>query len=269
MRKLIYPLFFLLAILPFHSCDMLEVHPYDAYVRGEKDLNNLFAQQIQENLKDKKTFRFAFISDTQRWYDETEAMVADINRRGHVDFVIHGGDISDFGATHEFILQRDIMLDFQMPWVALLGNHDCLGTGEDVFGEIWGTPNFYFVAGNVLFICLNTNCMEYDYSEPVPDFSFLERLMKNIPEGVEKTVVAMHVPPFDLEFNNNVANVFQLYLKEFPNLQFCLNGHAHHYKIHDFFNDGILYYQAPCAKYRAYILFTITEEGYEQELIEY
>ena len=269
MRKLFYSLFILCSSLCFQACDMFEAHPYDAYVRGEKDMNETFIKQINENLKDRKTFRFAFISDTQRWYDETEDVVADINRRGDVDFVIHGGDISDFGATHEFILQRDIMLDFKMPWVALLGNHDCLGTGEDVFEEIWGEPNFYFQAGNVLFICLNTNCMEYDYSEPVPDLSFLERLMKNLPEGVERTVVVMHVPPFDLEFNNNVANVFQLYLKAFPNLMFCMNGHAHHYKINDFFDDGVLYYQTPCAKLRGYILFTITEDGYEHELIEY
>lgn len=269
MKKLSCLIAILCAAFHLQSCDMFEAHPYDAYVRGEKNLNERFIRQIGESLKGKKEFRFAFISDTQRWYDETEDAVADINRRGDADFVIHGGDISDFGATREFILQRDIMLDFRMPWVALLGNHDCLGTGENVFGEIWGDPNYYFVAGNVLFICLNTNCMEYDYSEPVPDFTFLENLMKNLPEGVEKTVVVMHVPPFDLEFNNNVANVFQLYLKEFPNLQFCMNGHAHSYKINEFFDDGILYYQTPCAKERAYILFTITEDGYEHELIEY
>ena len=144
MRKLFYSLFILCSSLCFQACDIFEAHPYDALVRGEKDLNETFIKQINENLKDRKTFRFAFISDTQRWYDETEDVVADINRRGDVDFVIHGGDISDFGATHEFILQRDIMLDFKMPWVALLGNHDCLGTGEDVFEEIWGNPNFYF-----------------------------------------------------------------------------------------------------------------------------
>ncbi|MBQ8265038.1 MAG: metallophosphoesterase [Bacteroides sp.] len=269
MKKLFHLIPFLFITVCFQACDMLEAHPYDAYVRGEKNLNGKNIQKITANLKDKKEFRFAFISDTQRWYDETEAMVADINKRGDIDFVIHGGDLSDFGATHEFILQRDIMLKFKMPWVALLGNHDCLGTGEDVFARVWGNPNYCFQAGNVLFICLNTNCMEYDYSEPVPDFSFLETLLKNLPESVEKTIVAMHVPPFDLEFNNNVANVFQLYLKEFPNLQFCMNGHAHHYKINEFFNDGILYYQTPCAKDRGYILFTINEEGYKHELIEY
>ena len=269
MRKLLQLILTLSLICHLQACDMFEVHPYDALVKGEKNLNEKFIHQITQNLENKKAFRFAFISDTQRWYDETEDVVADINKRGDVDFVIHGGDISDFGATHEFVLQRDIMLGFNMPWVALLGNHDCLGTGEDTYETIWGKPNFYFKAGNVLFICLNTNCMEYDYSEPVPDFSFLERLMKNLPEGVEKTIVAMHVAPFDLEFNNNVARVFQLYLKEFPNLLFCINGHAHHYQINDFFNDGVLYYQTPCAKYRGYILFTITEDGYEHELIEY
>lgn len=269
MKKLIYCIFTFSLFMCFTACEMFEAHPYDTYVRGEKNLNEKNIKEITSALKDKKEFRFAYISDTQRWYDETEAVVADINKRGDIDFVIHGGDLSDFGATHEFILQRDIMLDFRMPWVALLGNHDCLGTGEDVFEEIWGNPNYYFQAGNVLFICLNTNCMEYDYSEPVPDFSFLENLMKNLPEGVEKTIVVMHVPPFDLEFNNNVANVFQLYLKEFPNLQFCMNGHAHSYAINEFFDDGVLYYQTPCAKDRAYLVFTIKEEGYEHELIEY
>jgi Icc-related predicted phosphoesterase len=248
---------------------MLEAHPYDAKVRGEKNLNEKYILQIGENLKDQKSFRFAFISDTQRWYDETEDAVHAINQRNDIDFVIHGGDLSDFGATHEFIMQRNIMLGFNIPWITLLGNHDCLGTGEDVYEEIWGNPNFYFQAGNVLFICLNTNCMEYNYSEPVPDFSFLEKLMKNIPEGVEKTIVAMHVPPFDLEFNNNVANVFQLYLKEFPNLQFCMYGHGHNYRTDNLFNDGILYHQTPCIKKRGYILFTITENGYEEELVEF
>ena len=65
------------------------------------------------------------------------------------------------------------------------------------------------------------------------------------------------------------AGIDENYLKEFPNLLFCINGHAHHYQINEFFNDGVLYYQTPCAKYRGYILFTITEDGYEQELIEY
>ena len=45
---------------------------------------------------------------------------------------------------------------------------------------IYGDPNFAFTAGNVRFICLNTNAMEYDYSEPVPDFNFIENELNNL-----------------------------------------------------------------------------------------
>ena len=58
MKKLIYLIPILCSILCFHSCDMLEAHPYDAKVRGEKNLNNKYIEQIKENLKDKKSFRF-------------------------------------------------------------------------------------------------------------------------------------------------------------------------------------------------------------------
>ena len=39
------------------------------------------------------------ISDTQRWYNSTEDVVKALNARGDIDFVIHGGDQSDFGVT--------------------------------------------------------------------------------------------------------------------------------------------------------------------------
>lgn len=259
----------LFIIMGLQGCEMFEAHPYDTLVRGEKNLNEKHIKRIETTLCGKDTIRFAFISDTQRWYDETKDFVRSINKRSDIDFVLHGGDLSDFGATHEFILQRDILLGLRMPWVALLGNHDCLGTGENVFNEIFGTPNFHFVAGKVLFVCLNTNCMEYDYSEPVPDFGYLENLLNNLPTEVEKTIVAMHVPPFDLEFNNNVAKVFQLYLHQFPNLQCCIYGHGHRYATDDLFGDSILYHQTPCAKKRGYIEFTLTPNGYEQHLVNY
>ena len=124
MKKVFHLSILILTLFSLHCCDMLELHPYDAFVRGERNLTEKNITLLEEKLKDKKAFRFAFISDTQRWYDETKDMVADINKRKDIDFVIHGGDISDFGATHEFILQRDIMLKFNMPWFALLGNHD-------------------------------------------------------------------------------------------------------------------------------------------------
>ena len=83
-----------------------------------------------------------------------------------IDFVIHGGDMSDFGVTKEFLWQRDIMNGLKVPYVALIGNHDCLGTGEETYKTVFGPTNFSFIAGNVKFVCLNTNALEYDYPSP-------------------------------------------------------------------------------------------------------
>lgn len=263
----------LLALISFilSGCDMIEYHPYDGRISGETGINAKNIAKIEKSCEGKKTFRFAMLGDTQRWYDETEDFVKHINKRDDIDFIIHGGDLADFGLTREFEWMRDILSKLKAPYVALLGNHDCLANGEQIFRKIWGEPNFSFLAGNVKFICLNTNALEYDYSRPVPDFAFMEGEFENKVEEHEKTIFAMHVPPFNDQFNNNVAKVFQMYIKEFPNLQFCLNAHTHRLAADDLFNDGIIYYSPPNIKKRNYIIFTIKPDNndYEYEVVEF
>ena len=41
------------------------------------------------------------------------------------------------------------------------------------------------------------------------------------------------------------------------------------FTIDDLFGDSILYHQTPCAKKRGYIEFTLTPNGYEQQLVNY
>ncbi|MGN0210561.1 MAG: metallophosphoesterase family protein [Muribaculaceae bacterium] len=251
------------------GCDMIEYHPYDINIHGDKNINERNIEAIQNKTKGKTSFSFAVISDTQRQYDETKYAVEAINDIEAVDFVVHCGDISDFGAKLEFEKQRDILNRLNVPYVCLLGNHDCLATGQSVFSEIFGEENFAFTAGNVRFICLNTNALEYDYSHMVPDFAFIENELENYPPQAEKTIVAMHAPPKSDQFNNNVLSLFNYSITQFPNLQFCLNGHLHTLEIVDFFENGILYYQCPCAKARQFLLFHITPDGYEYEVVEY
>jgi predicted phosphodiesterase len=218
----------------------------------------------------KKSITFAMISDTQGWYDETEEVVNAINKRKDIDFVIHGGDQSDYGVTKEFIWMRDVLQKLKVPYVCVIGNHDCLGNGEEIYKKIYGNDNFAFTAGNVRFICLNTNALEYDYSHPVPDFVFLDSLKANFPETANKTVFAMHVKPTDFIFNNNVATIFEKYVTSFPQTQFCLYGHNHSVSVDDVFGDGTIYYECACIKKRSYLVFTIKEEGgYDYEVVSF
>lgn len=85
-----------------NGCDMIEYHPYDLNIKGDTDINERNIQSIEASLNGKEEISFILISDTQRWYDETEDAVNAINERNDVDFVIHCGDLSDFGMKMEF-----------------------------------------------------------------------------------------------------------------------------------------------------------------------
>lgn len=154
-----------------------------------------------------------------------------------------------------------------MPCIALIGNHDCLATGQEVFQRIFGETNFAFTAGDTRFICLNTNAMEYDYSVPVPDFDFMEHQLTHLPPGVVRAVWVMHVRPGEFQFNNNVKKAFEYYILRSPGLPFCLYGHEHTARVDDLFGDGVLYYQCPDIGKRTYLLFTMHETGYEYETV--
>ena len=260
---------FLLIVFLLAGCDYIEYHPYDLDINGEEHIHAKNIPLIEEICRGKDTIRFAMISDTQRHYDETEDAVNSINARDDIDFVINGGDVSDFGLKREFMWMRDIMNRLKVPYVCLLGNHDCQGTGEEVFERVFGVANFSFVTGNIRFVCLNTNAMEYDYSRPVPDFEFLEHELEHVPEGVTRTIFAMHVRPYEFQFNNNVARVFEYCVQRFPEPLFCVFGHEHRWIAWDIFDDGLMYYGCPCIARRSYVIFTVTPNNYSYEMVDF
>ncbi len=251
----------------FHSCDILDVHPYDCKVTGRRNINENSIREIEEKCLAKDTIRYVWTGDFQRWYDDTNDMVKRINSLKNIDFVMCGGDISDFGMTMEFELIDKIMQNLNVPYVNIIGNHDIIGNGYNTYKTMYGDVNFSFTAGNTRFICLNTNAIEFDYSTYVPDFQFIKNELELCGENISRTIVAMHAEPFGDQFNNNVANIFHSYITNFPNLAFCMHAHAHNRKISDIFNDGILYYCCDSAKKRSFYVFTLTPDGYDCELV--
>ncbi len=253
----------------FSGCDMIEYHPYDLRIDGETHINATNIERIRKATQGKKEIKFIVISDTQRWYDETEDAVSFINQMEDIDFVLHTGDISDFGMKLEFVKQRDILNRLRVPYVSIIGNHDCLGTGPDVFHTIFGEDDFSFDAGDVHFICLNTNALEFDHSHEVPNLTFVGEDFKNLSSNSKKTVLAMHAGPFSDQFNGGVCYVLHKAMKQFPGFQFAVYGHGHHTSVDEFFKDGIIYYECTCAKNRGILRFTINDEGYNYEALEY
>lgn len=283
------------ACMLLSACDLFEYHPYSTDISGRTNIHAESIRQIERQCKDKSVIRFAFVTDTQGCVDELEDAVADIRKRGDIDFIIHGGDQSDFGLPKEFVWCRDILEASRLPYVAVIGNHDCLGSGEYTFKYVYGNPNFSFNAGFVHFICLNTVALEYDYSNPVPDLKFIEAdkdsvlvLNEQTADSIVHTVAVMHSRPGDEQFNNNLTHVFNYYLEQFPGAgenaevydsgigdsgakkhAFCVNGHNHCDDIRDIFDNGMTYYGCTDMSKRVYYVFTITKDGYGYDRIVY
>lgn len=249
--------------------DWFSYHPYDTRFSGETGINNRNIGKIEEACRNKDTLRFAFTGDTHGWYSDTKDLVASINEHDSVEFVIHGGDLTDTGTTKEFVWQREILAGLEKPYVALIGNHDFLGTGDEVFQKMYGEVDFSFIAARIKFVCLNTNATEYDYMAAVPNFDFMEEQMVADTALFDRTIVCMHARPYSSQFNNNVAKAFARYVELFPGIICCLNAHDHALSIDDIYGDSILYYGCESAERRSYFIFTITPGGLSYEVIRY
>jgi len=265
MRKNIF--FFLLLL---YACDdLFDTHPYDIDFDGETGINATQVQIIESRFADKDTLRVAFISDTHCWYSDAKDEVADLNSRTDIDFVIHCGDLTDTGTTKEYKWCRNILSSLRYPYVALIGNHDYLGTGDQAYQVLFGPVDFSFIASRIKFVCLNTNATEYDYMAAVPNFDFMEEVMTKDSTRFDRTIVVMHAPPYSDQFNNNVCKAFRRYLDFFPGLLCCVYGHNHDDTVGDIYGDGLLFYGIDCAEHRNYRILTITPDNYEMEQIRY
>ncbi len=276
------------------ACNQFEYLPYSVDIDGRHNINTQTITQL-ETADLTLPLKFAFITDTQGAWDETEQALKLIKQRGDIRFIIHGGDLTDFGLPKEYIWTRDMLEKCGIPYFAVIGNHDCLGNGEETFNYIFGPQNFSLNVANTHIVGLNTVALEYDYSKPVPDFNFIENDRKRVdqindanPDSLTHTIVVMHSRPFDEQFNNNVANPFNDYIAKYPGMAadsktldesdvahplctkgICINGHNHSNNIADLYDNGILYYQCPNMSKRCFFVFTITQEGFEYEVVEF
>ena len=146
MYKQTLPLF--LCIL-LSACDLIDYHPYDGRLTiSERDINGHNIPLIEAATKDKDTIRFVLMGDTQRSYDETEDFVKHINtKKDSIDFIIHGGDYTEFGMKKEYEWAVDILSKLDIPYVGLIGNHDVIGNGDQVFNKLFGREIFLYRPG--------------------------------------------------------------------------------------------------------------------------
>ncbi|WP_238354355.1 metallophosphoesterase family protein [Fulvivirga marina] len=236
----------------------------------DDDEKNLTAKNIAQIQKKpvSNIIRFALMGDTQRFYDETKAFVKSINQYDSIDFVVHAGDISDFGLVKEFQWIHELMSEAKFPYLTVVGNHDLLANGRKVYNEIYGKLDYSFEYGNYKFIMLNTNSREYEFDGTVPDLMWLQNQLEDNPDN-KKVIVISHIPPFDGDFDPDLEEAYATMLSNDPNVILSLHGHRHSFADDEYYDDGVRYFVTTTTQKAGYAIVTLTTNEAHIETVNY
>jgi predicted phosphodiesterase len=166
------------------------------------------------------------MGDCQRFYALTEQFVDKVNRLNDVDFVLITGDLTDFGIETEFEYMHETLERLNVPYVTVIGNHDLVYNGSQVFKEMYGSLNFSFKHSDIKFICANTNGREVGFNGTLPNLEWLENEIDSLEQN-ESFVVVGHVSPKTRDFDSKLKEPFLKMLESDKRFLFLLTGHEH------------------------------------------
>ena len=178
--------------------------------------------------------RFAFLTDTHiavgsQSINDLSACIRDINAYDSLDFVIFGGDITNFGSDEEIRLAKSMTDSIRRPVYVVQGNHDAnwSESGCGTFKEVFGYERFLFRAGGWRFIGCNSG----------PDMRMAPGLVPRETmewlsglEPGEKTIFINHYP-----MDSSVLNYFDV-TRELKRLdtRMVIGGHLHANRVKNY-----------------------------------
>lgn len=259
----------LLAALAFlTSCDQFEFSPNQYFDHSSpSNLNAQNLARLRQHAAD-DTVTIVFAGDTQRWYTEQERFVNKVNSLKNVDLVLLAGDISDFGLLQEFKWVHKRLSELRVPYFAIIGNHDMVANGRQIFRQMFGELNYSFVYGGIKFIAHNTNGLEAP-GEHIPDLGWLSRELQNT-ERATHIITVSHVPPFNpAEFGPESVEPYTQLLQNTPNLLLSLHGHVHQHQDYSPFGDNVRYMTSFSFEQSAFVLLRIVNGQVFKSTIPY
>ncbi|WP_161890694.1 metallophosphoesterase family protein [Pontibacter russatus] len=254
-RPATVPVLCLFLALLIQACDEFEYSPYEVRLEeDEKAINTRNIARIEAlGISPEDTLRFVLTADLQGFYEENEAMAKHIRENQDSDFVLVGGDLTDFGLAKEFKLIHEDFKTIGVPYVAVIGNHDAVNNGHEAFLAMYGVFDTSFAVGNSKFILLNTNYIEFD--KRVPDLDWLEKELKAA-AGYENVFVLSHIPPQNYEFGEEKSGRYYQLISDYD-VTYSLHGHNHNFDLYFPYDGKVPYMQTGAAEDREYIVFTV------------
>lgn len=234
---------------------------------SEKKLNQKNILKLQ-SATPKPSFKFIVIGDSQRFYEELDDFVANVNQRNDIAFVVLNGDITDFGLNKEYKWISRELAKLKSPYVAVIGNHDMLANGSKVYQEMFGPENFSFDYGQHKFICLNSNSRERGFDGSLPGLNWLEAELADLSK-YQNAFVLSHVAPFHEDFDKTLAKPYHSLLVGTQKIRLSIHGHDHNYSVGYPYGPGLEYLVAGSVSKHSYVVVSVSNEDYEIERVEY
>ncbi|MBR6933072.1 MAG: metallophosphoesterase [Bacteroidales bacterium] len=202
-----------------------------------KRLFPLFLIALSTAVFAQEPVRFAFITDNHfsfgsRAVGELRQCIADINAQDSLDFVVFGGDITDFGADEEIAAVKTIIDSLRLDYYVVAGNHDAKWSesGCNTFKKVFGYEHFEFEKKGWRFLGCNSG----------PDMRMAPALLpresmewlRSI-DGGKKSIFFNHFPQ-----DTSVLNYFEV-TRELKRIgvEFEIGGHWHKDQVLNY--DGI------------------------------
>lgn len=199
----------------------VEFSPFETDLADdERDLTAENLRRLSEGPAPAGTWKLAAISDSHSGYEELSEIVELLNARGDISLVLHAGDVTDYGLRQEYRWSLEELSRLQMPWLTVIGNHDSLSNGTDIYEHMFGPLDYSFEWGGVRFVCFNSNRL--DFGDHVPDWQWVgEQAVAPSGGGI---VLLTHAPPWVPELR---AEAQFAPIANRPGVLLSLHGHLH------------------------------------------
>jgi len=241
-------------VLFLYCCSGFEFSPYDTYI--PRDIRNSNEKNIQKikSLELGNEYHFAVISDVHTSYDELDDCIKNINKQDDIAFVIITGDLTHSGHKDEYLQLYNLLAGFNMPVLAVIGNHDYFNNGGDVFRQLFGSVNYTFNIQNTKYIFFDSNFGADGYNVHP------EWLLSIASDTVNtnRALLFAHIAPWsfinpeDSALKNEYLEVFEL-----PLLCCSFFGHEHYFSLYEI---PLICY-TDCIEHHNYTLVSITAQG--------
>ncbi|HOK03562.1 MAG TPA: metallophosphoesterase, partial [Spirochaetota bacterium] len=209
-------------------------------------------------------FTFAVVTDSHSAYDKLGKAVDLINGNPEVKFVFHLGDFTETGLLFQYEQTIKKLQNLKVPFLTVIGNHDTLGNGFDIFRDIFGTTDFSFTCNGVFFFVGNNN----NWESPIGDVGYVKDALTQHQSERYRIIVA-HIPMDDDDrFSNEMRQGYKNLCEDY-NIALSLHGHRHRHQYVANFTSKTAMLVADAIIYNTYYLIHVKSTGIEYEIIPF